>query len=63
VRRRRGRCDESGDGDFVPAVKAVQPKGIHVENAHFVKQKSYDLINTCDVEIILDKSFFSDTMR
>jgi uncharacterized LabA/DUF88 family protein len=48
----------SGDGDFVPAIKAVQDFGKHAENAHFSDQKSYHLIQACDKEIFMDEDFF-----
>ena len=42
----------SGDGDFTPAVKAVQSFGKHVENAYFKSGHSWHLRQTCD------RSFF-----
>ena len=52
----------SGDGDFVPAVKAVQRKNKKVENAYFRKTSSANLKQNCDKSIrltkdILDKCF------
>ena len=52
----------SGDGDFVPAVKAVQEKGRSVENAYFKPSLSWHLKQECDTSIqltkeILDKCF------
>ena len=52
----------SGDGDFVPAVKAVQRKNKLVENAYFRKTSSSNLKQNCDKSIkltreILDQCF------
>ena len=47
----------SGDGDFVPAVKAAQSFGKHVENAYFKSGHSWHLRQTCDRSIQMDKSF------
>ncbi len=52
----------SGDGDFVPAVKAVQRKNKIVENAYFKKSSSRNLIQYCNKSLeltkeILDKFF------
>lgn len=44
----------SGDGDFVPAVSAVQDLGKHVENAYFKKGRSDYLIRVCDRFTTLD---------
>jgi len=48
----------SGDGDFVPAIKAIQDLGKHAENAHFIYRKSFHLIQACDREVILDEQYF-----
>jgi len=52
----------SGDGDFVPAVKAVQRKNKTVENIYFKNSSSRNLKNHCDHSLeltkeILDKFF------
>lgn len=52
----------SGDGDFVPAVKAIQRKNKKVENAYFSRTASSYLKQTCDKSIkltkqLLDKCF------
>ncbi len=52
----------SGDGDFVPAVKAVQRKNKTVENVFFKNSSSRNLKNHCDKSLeltreILDKFF------
>lgn len=52
----------SGDGDFVPAVKAVQRKNKVVENVYFKNSSSRNLKNHCDKSLELTKdmldSFF-----
>lgn len=52
----------STDGDFVPAVNAVQEKGKKVENIGFTSKFSYHLKQVCDDFKLLDKrildSFF-----
>ncbi len=45
----------SGDGDFVPAVKAVQEKGKSVENAYFKLSLSWHLKQECDSSVQLTK--------
>lgn len=45
----------SGDGDFVPAVKAVQRKGKQVENIYFNKTFSSNLKRHCNKSIKLAK--------
>jgi uncharacterized LabA/DUF88 family protein len=54
----------SGDGDFVPAVKAVQRKGKQVENIYFKNSSSRNLKNHCDKSLELTKQildgFFKD---
>jgi len=47
----------SGDGDFIPAVKAVQDFGKHVENAYFKSGHSWHLKQTCDRSMLMDKDF------
>ncbi len=47
----------SGDGDFTPAVKAVQSFGKHVENAYFKSGHSWHLRQTCDKSILMDRDF------
>jgi uncharacterized LabA/DUF88 family protein len=54
----------SGDGDFVPAVKAVQRKGKLVENVYFKNSSSRNLQMHCNnsfeiTRTILDKFFGS----
>ena len=54
----------SGDGDFVPAVKAVKRRGKIVENVYFKKSFSRNLKQNCDKALelakeILDKFFSS----
>ena len=52
----------SGDGDFVPAVKAVQRKNKIVENIYFKNSSLRNLKNHCDkslelTKVILDRFF------
>lgn len=47
----------SGDGDFVPAVRAVQDMGKHVENYYFKSGHSWHLRQTCDKSVLMDKKF------
>jgi uncharacterized LabA/DUF88 family protein len=47
----------SGDGDFVPAVKAVQEMGKQVENYYFRSGHSWHLRQTCDKSVLMDKKF------
>jgi uncharacterized LabA/DUF88 family protein len=52
----------SGDGDFVPAVKAVQRKNKSVENVYFKNSSSRNLKNHCDKSLeltiqLLDRFF------
>ena len=47
----------SGDGDFMPAVEAVQSFGKHVENAYFRTGHSWHLRQACDVSVLLDRDF------
>ncbi len=47
----------TGDGDFTPAVEAVQSFGKRVENAYFKTGHSWHLSQACDVSTMLDKSF------
>jgi uncharacterized LabA/DUF88 family protein len=44
----------SSDGDFVPAVKAVQETGKKVEDVGFKNKFSYHLKHECDNFILLD---------
>ncbi|MEK6820398.1 MAG: NYN domain-containing protein [Nanoarchaeota archaeon] len=53
----------SGDGDFVPAVKAVQKHGKIVENIYFKNSSSRNLKQHCDKSLeltkeILDRFFY-----
>jgi len=45
----------SGDGDFVPAVKAVQRRGKKVENVYFKQSFSRNLRQNCDKSLMLTK--------
>ena len=47
----------SGDGDFTPAVQAVQNYGKRVENAYFKSGHSWHLRQTCDKSVLMDKDF------
>ena len=49
----------SGDGDFVPAVKAVQRKNKKVENAYFRKTSSANLKQNCNKSINLTKEILN----
>jgi uncharacterized protein (TIGR00288 family) len=44
----------SGDGDFVPALRAVKEKGKRVENAYFKSGHSSFLRQECDRSIKMD---------
>jgi len=46
----------SGDGDFVPAVKAVQKRGKKVVNAYFKNRSSRSLKNYSNSSVELNKS-------
>jgi hypothetical protein len=48
-----------GDGDFVPAVKAVQEFGKRVENFYFKGEHSWHLRQTCDKSVLMDSNFIS----
>ncbi len=50
----------SGDGDFVPAVKAVQEMGKRVENYYFKSGHSWHLRQTCDLSVLMDKKFIQE---
>ena len=45
----------SGDGDFVPAVKAVREEKKIVENAYFKKSASNNLRMNCDKSLMLKR--------
>jgi uncharacterized LabA/DUF88 family protein len=45
----------SGDGDFAPLVEYVKAKGKKVENYHFEKCISFDLIKECNSTFVIDK--------
>jgi uncharacterized LabA/DUF88 family protein len=49
----------SGDGDFVPAVQAVQEMGKRVENYYFMSGHSWHLRQTCDKSVLMDKAFIA----
>ena len=49
----------SGDGDFVPAVKAVQEEGKKVENVYFKKSASTNLKRNCDSSFMLRKEILN----
>ncbi|MBU0898432.1 MAG: NYN domain-containing protein [Nanoarchaeota archaeon] len=46
----------SGDGDFVPAIKAVQELGKQVENCYFKTGHSWHLRQTCDKSFLMDNN-------
>ncbi len=48
----------SADGDFAPAVRAVQDLGKVVENAYFAALKSFHLFQTCNRFIDIDAALF-----
>jgi len=50
----------SGDGDFVPAVKAVQRKGKRVENIYLRKNFSRNLKQNCDNFLALKKEILDE---
>ena len=50
----------SSDGDFVPAIKAVQETGKIVENVGFRGKFSYHLKHECDRFIFLDNKILSE---
>jgi uncharacterized LabA/DUF88 family protein len=52
----------SGDGDFVPAVSAVQDLGKHVENVYLKKGRSNNLTQTCDKFTALDLDFINQCL-
>ncbi len=45
----------SGDGDFAPLVRMVRTRGKKVENHHFAKNISLDLLKECSMNSIIDK--------
>jgi len=47
----------SGDGDFVPAIKAVQEIGKRVENYYFKISGSWHLRQICDKSVLMNKKF------
>jgi uncharacterized LabA/DUF88 family protein len=49
----------SGDGDFVPAVLAVQEMGKRVENYYFKSGHSWHLRQTCNKSMLMDKIFIA----
>jgi len=53
----------SGDGDFVPAVTAVQELGKSVEHAYFKIGHSYHLKQTCDDSFLLDEKFIKKCLK
>ncbi len=50
----------SGDGDFVPAVKAVQRKGKKVENVYFKNSSSRNLKSNCDKSLELTREILAE---
>lgn len=55
----------SGDGDFVPLVDKIRELGKKIENVHFPKSISYNLLHLCDSNIpitkkILKKHFYRE---
>lgn len=53
----------SGDGDFVPAVKAVQRKNKFVENIYFKNSSSRNLKNHCNESFELTKEILDNFFR
>jgi uncharacterized LabA/DUF88 family protein len=53
----------SGDGDFVPAVKAVQRKGKIVENIYFKDSSSRNLKSHCNRSLELTKEILNGFFR
>ena len=53
----------SGDGDFVPAVKAVQESGKRVEHAYFKIGHSYHLKQICDDSIMINKTLLEKCLK
>jgi uncharacterized LabA/DUF88 family protein len=50
----------SGDGDFLPAVKAVQEENKTVENAYFKKTASLSLKQNCNKSLMLKKEILDN---
>ena len=50
----------SGDGDFVPAVKAIQEKGKRIEHAYFKIGHSWFLKQTCNKSILMDEKIIKN---
>lgn len=50
----------SGDGDFVPAIKAVQTIGKQVENYYFRIGGSWHLRQICDKSVLIDKNLIRE---
>ena len=50
----------SGDGDFVPAVKAVQRKGKLVENVYFKNSSSRNLQSHCNNSFELTRTILDN---
>ncbi len=53
----------SGDGDFVPAVKAVQRKQKEVENIYFKNSSSRNLKNHCNKSLELTKEILDEFFK
>jgi len=53
----------SGDGDFVPAVKAVQTFGKHVENYYFKTGHSWHLRQACDKSVLMNKELIEKCLE
>ena len=53
----------SGDGDFVPAVKAVQRKNKAVENIYFKNSSSRSLKNICNKSLELTKEILNNFFK
>ena len=47
----------SGDGDFAPAIEAVQEKGKRAEQAYFKKGPFWHLKQKCNESIFIDENF------
>lgn len=53
----------SGDGDFSPAVKAVQSFGKQVENAYFRSGHSWHLREICDKSVLMNKKLLANCIK
>ena len=53
----------SGDGDFVPAVRAVQEKGKRIEHAYFKIGHSWFLKQNCNKSILLNEDLIKNCFK